>query len=147
MKKIVRLTESDLVRIVKRVINEQNSSLKLKAGDRLYWSPESGKALKFKIDKVLIDSDGLQNVASIKGTIIGVNGEFIGDDKGFDVGDYNVPSFGLNNKPSVKVGHPFELEVNIDGPDKGAWELYLLKQTGEAEFAGGGNFDKEFTKI
>jgi hypothetical protein len=147
MKKVIRLTESDLVRIVKRVINEQTNSLKFKVGDRLYWSPEPGSALKFKINKVQIDNDGLQNVASIEGTIIGVNGEFEGDDKGFDVGNLTVPSFGLNNKPSVKVGHPFHIQVNIDGPNKGGWSLYLFKQTGEAEYAGGSNFDKKFTKI
>ena len=149
MRKVVRLTESDLVRIVKRVIKEETnlSGFKYKVGDRLYWSPEPGKALKLKIDKIQIDSDGRQNVADIKGTIIGVNGEFSGDDIGFNVGDYNVPSFGLNTKPSAKVGHPFQIQLNVDGPDKGAWEIYLLKQTGEAEYTGGGNFDKEFKKI
>jgi hypothetical protein len=33
MKKVIRLTENDLVRLVKKVINEQNNPVKLKKGD------------------------------------------------------------------------------------------------------------------
>ena len=42
MKKIVRLTESDLVRLVKRVINEQTGTISsLKIGDKILVSNKS----------------------------------------------------------------------------------------------------------
>jgi hypothetical protein len=42
MKKIVRLTESDLVRLVKRVINEQQMGLSPCLGELLAWATKEG---------------------------------------------------------------------------------------------------------
>jgi hypothetical protein len=47
MKRIIRLTESDLTRIVKRVLNEQNETIKVKA---FYKSENSGMRRSLNLD-------------------------------------------------------------------------------------------------
>ena len=58
MKRIIRLTESDLTRIVRRVLNEQPSMddlgslpLKIKVGDTVQVGDDTGH-LKIKIEKI-----------------------------------------------------------------------------------------------
>ena len=48
MKKIIRLTESDLTRIVKRVIRE--SRYRTVFGDQNYWTDEGGNWVEFDPD-------------------------------------------------------------------------------------------------
>jgi hypothetical protein len=132
MRKVVRLTESDLVRIVKRVINEEletsNPKMKkYKIGDILYsqtFSP--GKALKFKITKISNDGYDLY----IDGIITGLKGDF-------------EPESGYFR--SAKVGDPIWVTVSVNEP-KEYYRMTLPKTGGEMEYTGGERFSKQFTK-
>ena len=75
MKKVIRLTESDLMRIVKRVINEQedvksgsNSNINVK----VYWDIEG------KNTKSILNITKLQNNPKV----VGWSGKSTSDDKG-----------------------------------------------------------------
>ena len=141
MRKVVRLTESDLVRIVKRVINEELETSKpkmkkynYKIGDILYSTGISSRgALKFKITK--ISNDGYE--LNIDGAITGINGEFTGE---------SPTGFPWNTPPSAKVGDPISIRVAITEPQE-FWTLYLPKTGLEMEYASGDHFSKKFTKI
>jgi len=50
MKKIIRLTESDLTRIVKRVIKESGYRVKFKDQKDNYWTDENGNFVDFDPD-------------------------------------------------------------------------------------------------
>jgi hypothetical protein len=64
MKRIVRLTESDLTRIVKRVIMEQVSS----TGAVAVWKTESTGPVQFYFTKELIDSKTKTKIVHFSGT-------------------------------------------------------------------------------
>jgi hypothetical protein len=111
MKKIVRLTESDLARIVKRVIQEQKETFKV--GDMFKITNPNGSHVRFKIDKVA----NYGGDASYDGTILGVFGDVEGErgvakkgDKiSFDVqGDgitFYIPSIdGEMESGSISIG-------------------------------------------
>lgn len=62
MKKVVKLKESDLTRIVKRVINESNQDIR-------YGKVINGKAVWD--DEVNTDDDGLENSFDSEGKFLG----------------------------------------------------------------------------
>ena len=66
MKKVIRLTESELVRIVKKVIAEQNSNQSYKVGQILN-ATRSKDGKQYQIKVIQLVNDGKQLVAQIKG--------------------------------------------------------------------------------
>ena len=110
MRKVVRLTESDLVRIVKRVIKEGQESSNFEVWQRLFYNPSPGYALKLKITK------RIDNVR-VNGVIEGVKGHFEPE---------------LSHLSEPKQGHPFHMDI-----ENGFFTLYLPKTDGEMEFGSG----------
>jgi hypothetical protein len=110
MKKIVRLTESDLARIVKRVIQEQEETINV--GDMYKLKGDTGSHLRFKITS----EEGNWFI----GTLLGVYG------KEFSQGDEGLRA--------PKVGDP--IKIQIDPVVEDEFSFYLPKSfDGE----GGGN--------
>ena len=116
MKKIIRLTERDLTRIVKRVIREQKESIKI--GDMYKITMDNGSHVRFKITRKDNDED-------YYGTVLGVFGKIEPDDD-------------MKNYRSAKVGDPIEINLYDDGS---GFSFYLPKTTGEMEAGSGDMID------
>ena len=94
MKKIIRLTESDLTRIVKRVIREQKETINI--GDMYKITMDNGSHVRFKITSK-------ENNESYYGTVLGVYGKI-------------EPDSDMKNRyRAAKVGDPIEINLNDDG--------------------------------
>ena len=65
MKKIIRLTESDLTRIVKRVIREQKDTINI--GDMYKITMDNGSHVRFKITSKDNDEDYYGSVLGVFG--------------------------------------------------------------------------------
>ena len=87
MKKIVRLTESDLTRIIRRIIKEGTDSVDFtfKVGGMYKIKNPDGTDMRFKIDKI----DKSTDMPRYYGSILGVNGKITGEkpNKVLKVGD------------------------------------------------------------
>ncbi len=122
MKRIIRLTESDLARLVRRVIKENEGNIKVKVGDIYKITNLDGTHVRFKITK----EDNYGGDVSFVGIILGVFGKIEPDS--------DMRSYGYRD---VKVGDPIELSFDEDGS---GFSFYLPKTDGETE-SGGGNMN------
>jgi hypothetical protein len=113
MKKIVRLTESDLTRLVKRIIRE-NEMESIKIGDMYKITNPNGSHLKFKITNK-------ENNEEYSGTIIQVYGTI-------EPGDFS------KTLKSPKAGDPIQISLDEDGS---FYSFYLPKTYGEMEAGSG----------
>jgi hypothetical protein len=88
MKKIIKLTENDLSRIVKKVLVEQESDINyqqisdelvnaLKGAKSYFVPPKAGEPYGFEIEQVTVPSDAMGKKSI---SIIGKEGRVVGDD-------------------------------------------------------------------
>jgi hypothetical protein len=114
MKKVIRLTELDLTRIVRRIVKENLESNKtnFKIGDMFKVTLSTGAHIRFK----LIKGGGKYWEA----TIVGVYGNWPKENPYFDSNP---------NLRSPKIGDPVKLDLSEDG----YFVLYLPKTNGERE--------------
>ena len=112
MKRVIRLTESDLIRLVKKVINEQKEVIKV--GDKYKITNPNGSHLKFKITNKESDEE-------FEGTITEVYGKI-------EPGNYS------KTLRSPKLGDPIQISLDEDGM---FYSFYLPNTYGETEAGSG----------
>ena len=120
MKKVIRLTESDLVKIVNKVIEEQKITDKGPIAKKIEVPYEFGKSLGINFNKIETDKSFIDKIKDAK---IGISGFYIQSE------GWNFPVFPAYGIISTKKGD-FRLSFEPANQENGKYMLRWTKKFG-----------------